>query len=115
MSTDQQIPKTLTGHRVLTCFANVERYNSNFNTTAENYKFEWLKNGIPLSENVTRKNSKNEIIEIMEKMSQPQPGIVLTLNDIEVVIFILLVYCIILIYFLYQMNSYNPLLSFIIF
>ena len=91
MSTDDQIVKTLTGHRVLTCFANVERFNSNFNTTSANYDFQWLKKvgkgRKPLFVSGIRRNSKNEIIEIIEYMSEPQPGIVLTLNEIEVFLY----------------------------
>ena len=86
-----------TGHRVLTCFANVEQFDSNFETTAQYYKFEWHKTiktedgleEIKLSTSEKRKNSKNETVEIIEYMNQPQPGIVLTLNNIEVLILLL--------------------------
>ena len=88
MSTDTISPnvKIFSGHRVLTCFANVESFNPNFNTTSQNYEFQWLKNGSALSIFKKRKNSKNEVIEIIEYINKPLPGIVLTLNEIEVYI-----------------------------
>ena len=81
----------------------MERFDSNFKTTAQYYKFEWIKTiktktglkEIKLSTSEKRKNSKNETVEIIEYMNQPQPGIVLTLNNIEVVILLLQMYHII--------------------
>ena len=78
----------------------MERFDSNFETTSRHYKFEWLKtiktkDGLEetkLSTSEKRKNSKNETVEIIEYMNQPQPGIILTLNNIEVLILLVQIY-----------------------
>ena len=74
-----------TGHKVLTCFADVESLDRNFNTTPRNYEFNWFKNGHLLQKEKQRLNSNGQIIEIIEPMKEPQPGIVLKLNQIQVI------------------------------
>ena len=81
---DHSVSSKYSGHNVLTCFAEIESVDPNLNTKSQNYKFNWFKDGILLTPRDKRLNKNGEIIEIIEYMDQPQHGIVLELNDIDV-------------------------------